>query len=52
MKLEENVKDFGMKYFGMADERQGIVHIIGPEQVSISASLAMVKIQWIIHLTG
>jgi len=32
MKLEENVKDFGLKYFGMADERQGIVHIIGPEQ--------------------
>jgi 3-isopropylmalate dehydratase len=32
MQLEVNVKDFGMKYFGMADERQGIVHIIGPEQ--------------------
>lgn len=32
MQLEENVKDFGLKYFGMADERQGIVHIIGPEQ--------------------
>jgi len=32
LKLEENVKDFGVKYFGMADERQGIVHIIGPEQ--------------------
>ena len=32
MKLEENVADFGLKYFGMADERQGIVHIIGPEQ--------------------
>lgn len=32
LKLEENVKDFGLKYFGMADERQGIVHIIGPEQ--------------------
>lgn len=26
------MKDFGVKYFGMADERQGIVHIIGPEQ--------------------
>ena len=24
--------DFGLVYFGMADERQGIVHIIGPEQ--------------------
>ena len=32
MKLEENVKDFGVKYFGMEDQRQGIVHIIGPEQ--------------------
>jgi len=32
MQLEQNVKDFGMVYFGMADERQGIVHIIGPEQ--------------------
>ena len=26
------MRDFGLKYFGMADERQGIVHIIGPEQ--------------------
>jgi 3-isopropylmalate dehydratase len=32
MQLEQNVKDFGLKYFGMADQRQGIVHIIGPEQ--------------------
>lgn len=32
MQLDQNVKDFGLKYFGMADERQGIVHIIGPEQ--------------------
>mmetsp|Transcript_27417 Transcript_27417/g.26276 ORF Transcript_27417/g.26276 Transcript_27417/m.26276 type:complete len:811 (-) Transcript_27417:112-2544(-) len=32
MQMETNVKDFGLKYFGMADERQGIVHIIGPEQ--------------------
>jgi 3-isopropylmalate dehydratase len=32
MQLEKNVEDFGIKYFGMADERQGIVHIIGPEQ--------------------
>lgn len=32
MQMEKNVKDFGLKYFGMADERQGIVHIIGPEQ--------------------
>jgi 3-isopropylmalate dehydratase len=32
MQLEKNVGDFGVKYFGMADQRQGIVHIIGPEQ--------------------
>ena len=30
--LEENVRDFGLTYFGMNDARQGIVHIIGPEQ--------------------
>ena len=30
--LEKNVKDFGVPYFGMSDIRQGIVHIIGPEQ--------------------
>ncbi|KAJ5666318.1 3-isopropylmalate dehydratase [Penicillium maclennaniae] len=30
--LEENVKTFGLTYFGMGDKRQGIVHIIGPEQ--------------------
>lgn len=26
------MKDFGLTYFGMGDKRQGIVHIIGPEQ--------------------
>ncbi|BFZ53371.1 3-isopropylmalate dehydratase [Savitreella phatthalungensis] len=30
--LEENVKAFNLTYFGLADKRQGIVHIIGPEQ--------------------
>lgn len=30
--LEQNVKDFGLTYFGMDDARQGIVHVIGPEQ--------------------
>ncbi|EIM22655.1 putative 3-isopropylmalate dehydratase [Wallemia mellicola] len=30
--LEENIKEFGLTYFGMDDSRQGIVHIIGPEQ--------------------
>jgi 3-isopropylmalate dehydratase len=32
MALEDNVKEFGVTYFGMKDRRQGIVHIIGPEQ--------------------
>ncbi|KIJ56662.1 hypothetical protein M422DRAFT_22810 [Sphaerobolus stellatus SS14] len=32
MTLEDNVKEFGVTYFGMTDRRQGIVHIIGPEQ--------------------
>lgn len=30
--LEQNVKDFDLTYFGLDDKRQGIVHIIGPEQ--------------------
>ena len=32
LQMQVNVDDFGLKYFGMEDERQGIVHIIGPEQ--------------------
>ena len=30
--LEKNCEEFGIKLFGMNDKRQGIVHIIGPEQ--------------------
>ena len=30
--LEQNVEDFDVKFFGMTESRQGIVHIIGPEQ--------------------
>jgi 3-isopropylmalate/(R)-2-methylmalate dehydratase large subunit len=30
--LEANCKEFGVQLFGMDDKRQGIVHIIGPEQ--------------------
>ena len=30
--LERNCKEFGIKLFNMRDKRQGIVHIIGPEQ--------------------
>ena len=32
MALEKNVKEFGIRYWGMDDARQGIVHVIGPEQ--------------------
>jgi 3-isopropylmalate/(R)-2-methylmalate dehydratase large subunit len=30
--LAQNVKDFGIEYFDELDVRQGIVHVIGPEQ--------------------
>src|SRR5579884_1838017 len=30
--LEDNCKEFGITLFGMNDVRQGIVHVIGPEQ--------------------
>jgi len=30
--LEKNAADFGVPYFAMDDKRQGIVHVIGPEQ--------------------
>ena len=30
--LEKNCKEFGIELFAMNDKRQGIVHIIGPEQ--------------------
>ena len=30
--MAQNAKDFGIEYFDESDKRQGIVHIIGPEQ--------------------
>ncbi len=30
--LAQNAKDFGIEYYGEMDKRQGIVHVIGPEQ--------------------
>jgi 3-isopropylmalate/(R)-2-methylmalate dehydratase large subunit len=30
--LKQNVADFGVPYYGVGDIRQGIVHVIGPEQ--------------------
>ncbi len=30
--LDRNAREFALPYFPMADQRQGIVHVIGPEQ--------------------
>jgi 3-isopropylmalate/(R)-2-methylmalate dehydratase large subunit len=30
--LDDNTKAYGLTYFSMRDKRQGIVHVIGPEQ--------------------
>ena len=30
--LEENCREFGIRYFDLDDKKQGIVHIVGPEQ--------------------
>lgn len=38
MTLEDNVKAYGITYFGLGDKRQGIVHVIGPEQGTIPPS--------------
>jgi 3-isopropylmalate/(R)-2-methylmalate dehydratase large subunit len=40
--LEKNCRDFGIQYFSMTDIRQGIVHIIGPEQGMTQPGLTIV----------
>ena len=40
--LEQNAKDFGLLYLPMSDARQGIVHIVGPEQGFTQPGLTMV----------
>jgi 3-isopropylmalate/(R)-2-methylmalate dehydratase large subunit len=30
--LDKNASEFGLQYFNIKDQRQGIVHVIGPEQ--------------------
>lgn len=40
--LEQNCKDFGIRYFGLNDHRQGIVHIVGPEQGLTQPGMAIV----------
>src|SRR5215469_9433305 len=40
--LEKNCADFGVPYFSMHDIRQGIVHIIGPEQGATQPGMVIV----------
>ena len=40
--LEKNCAEFGVELFGMDDVRQGIVHIIGPEQGFILPGMTVV----------
>ena len=30
--LEKNAEEFGLSYYGMMDRRNGIIHVVGPEQ--------------------
>jgi 3-isopropylmalate/(R)-2-methylmalate dehydratase large subunit len=40
--LDNNVRDFNLTYFGVNDQRQGIVHVIGPEQGLTQPGLTIV----------
>ncbi|MFN0095309.1 MAG: 3-isopropylmalate dehydratase large subunit [Dehalococcoidia bacterium] len=40
--LRKNTEDFGVPYFGVGDARQGIVHVIGPEQGLTQPGLTIV----------
>ncbi len=40
--LEKNCEDFGLTLFGVNDPRQGIVHVIGPEQGLTQPGLTIV----------
>ena len=40
--LAENARDFGIEYYNELDRRQGIVHIIGPEQGFTLPGMAIV----------
>src|SRR5699024_2641766 len=40
--LQKNCNDFGIRLFGMTDRRQGIVHIIGPEQGATQPGMTIV----------
>ncbi len=40
--LDQNCRDFGIEEFDMADPRQGIVHVIGPEQGATLPGMTLV----------
>jgi 3-isopropylmalate/(R)-2-methylmalate dehydratase large subunit len=40
--LEKNCAEFGIRLFGMNDPRQGIVHVIGPEQGATQPGMTIV----------
>jgi 3-isopropylmalate/(R)-2-methylmalate dehydratase large subunit len=40
--LDTNVRDFNLTYFGVNDQLQGIVHVIGPEQGLTQPGLTIV----------
>jgi len=40
--LEQNCRDFGIEYYPMDDQRQGIVHIVGPEQGATQPGMTVV----------
>lgn len=40
--LDANAKTYGLTYFNMQDKRQGIVHVIGPEQGATQPGMTIV----------
>lgn len=40
--LQKNCNDYGIRLYGMGDPRQGIVHIIGPEQGATQPGMTIV----------
>ncbi len=40
--LEENTREFGILEFGIGDERQGIVHVMAPEQGAVLPGMTVV----------
>jgi len=41
--LDKNCKEFGIEFFGLNDIRQGIVHVIGPEQGLTHPGMTIVR---------